>query len=358
MDIDLNRFFSTNKKIVIWSAFFGLLYLLRDFFGLLFVTFILSYIFFNITYKIESRIRINHRLLTILLYSVFVTLITILILFIVPSLGSESKFFIWQMPKTIEDLQTYLDRMAVQQEQFAPILERLKEAISLDALVALSQEKMVGMAVTFFNSVTGLVSFLLIGMLFSFLINFDYLNLRTKVKSLHETRLKDIYAETADSVVQFALVVGEAFQAQIMVACINTVLTSLGLYVMDIHPIVVLATIVFFAGLVPVLGTFISSVPICLLAFNSGGIQLVFGVAIMIIIVHTVETYILNPRIVSAMLKINPVLVLIILYIGHTLFGLWGVLLGVPVAVYIFRYAIQDTPHIRSRSIPAEAEKD
>jgi predicted PurR-regulated permease PerM len=39
-------------------------------------------------------------------------------------------------------------------------------------------------------------------------------------------------------------------------------------------------------------------------------------------------------------LKINPLLTLIILYVGHSLFGLWGVLLGVPVAVYVYRYIL------------------
>ncbi len=60
----------------------------------------------------------------------------------------------------------------------------------------------------------------------------------------------------------------------------------------------------------------------------------------MIVFVHVVEAYILNPRILSAVLKINPLLTLIILYVGHSLFGLWGILLGVPVAVYVYRYIL------------------
>jgi predicted PurR-regulated permease PerM len=60
--------------------------------------------------------------------------------------------------------------------------------------------------------------------------------------------------------------------------------------------------------------------------------------------VHVVEAYILNPRIVSAVFKINPLLTLIILYLGHSLFGMWGVLLGVPTAVYVYRYIILKPP--------------
>jgi predicted PurR-regulated permease PerM len=70
-------------------------------------------------------------------------------------------------------------------------------------------------------------------------------------------------------------------------------------------------------------------------------------VAFMIGFVHAFETYVLNPRIVSAVLKINPLLTLIILYVGHSLFGLWGILLGVPATVYVYRYILMIPPAIR-----------
>ena len=57
----------------------------------------------------------------------------------------------------------------------------------------------------------------------------------------------------------------------------------------------------------------------------------------MIIVIHLLEAYVLNPRIVSSVMHINPVMTLIILYIAHGLIGMWGMLLGVPIAVYIYR---------------------
>jgi predicted PurR-regulated permease PerM len=58
----------------------------------------------------------------------------------------------------------------------------------------------------------------------------------------------------------------------------------------------------------------------------------------MIIVIHAIEAYLLNPVIYSRHLKLNPVFTLIIVYVGYHAFGLWGMLLGVPVA----RYFIQD----------------
>lgn len=61
---------------------------------------------------------------------------------------------------------------------------------------------------------------------------------------------------------------------------------------------------------------------------------------IAILIIHFIETSILNPKIVGDMLHFHPVMVLAVLAIGEHFFGVWGLLLGVPVAVYIIRFVI------------------
>ena len=68
---------------------------------------------------------------------------------------------------------------------------------------------------------------------------------------------------------------------------------------------------------------------------------LVIWVIVMVIVVHTLEAYVLNPLIFGAHLHMNPVLVLAVLLIGHELFGIWGLLLGVPTVTYFFGYAIR-----------------
>lgn len=157
------------------------------------------------------------------------------------------------------------------------------------------------------------------------------------VRKLRFTRLAESYRETSDSIVLFAKVVGENFRAQLMISAINTILTAFFLHLMGVKAIVLLCTIVFMCGLIPVLGMWISSVPVILMAVNSGGMELGFWALMMIIFIHLLEAYILNPRIVSSVMHINPVMTLIILYIAHSMIGMWGMLLGVPIAVYIYR---------------------
>ncbi|MHC4851637.1 MAG: AI-2E family transporter, partial [Planctomycetota bacterium] len=91
---------------------------------------------------------------------------------------------------------------------------------------------------------------------------------------------------------------------------------------------------------IPVAGVFISSVPICLVALQQSGISLMLIAIALILAIHFIEAYFLNPRIYGHHLRMNAVLVLIVLTIGGTLFGFWGLVLGLPIMNYVFRQAI------------------
>ena len=126
----------------------------------------------------------------------------------------------------------------------------------------------------------------------------------------------------------------------------NTLLTAIGVHLLGMgEHIAFLSVIVFLCSFIPVVGVFVSSVPICLIALNVGGISLVLMSIAMITVIHMIEGYILNPLIYGARLRINPVIVLMILTVGGKLFHIWGLVLGVPVCIYLFGHAIRyDSP--------------
>ena len=135
--------------------------------------------------------------------------------------------------------------------------------------------------------------------------------------------------------VRFAYVVGRSIQAQALIALVNTALTATGLAFLGVPSLTVLSLIVFVCGFIPVLGTFISTTPIVLVALNAGGLEKAAAVVVLVSVVHLIEAYLLNPQIFGRHLNLNPVLVLIILFVGYHAFGIWGMVLGVPVTLYV-----------------------
>ncbi len=143
--------------------------------------------------------------------------------------------------------------------------------------------------------------------------------------------------------VRFAYLLGRAIQAQTAIAAVYTVLTLAGLLLLKIPSVTMLSLVVFVTSFIPVLGVFISAVPIILVALNAGGLTLALASVGLIIVIHILGTYLINPWIYGRHLNLNPVLTLIILFVAYHAFGLWGMILAVPVARY-FIYDVLGLP--------------
>lgn len=179
-------------------------------------------------------------------------------------------------------------------------------------------------------------------LLLSFLITIDVPRLRAGLEKLSHTRFRHVYWEIKPGLVSFGLLIGRAFQAQGLIAVVNAVLTWIAIHFLGIQNAAFLCFIVFLCSFVPVLGVVFSSVPIAIMAItqDGGSLALALWSIAAILFIHFLETSIFNPRIVGNMLHLHPVLVLAILAICEHFFGVWGLLLGVPVFVYIIRFVI------------------
>jgi hypothetical protein len=333
MPFSISAFIRVNRVYFIWAAFMALLYLFRDMFGLVFITFIMCFIASSITHNLRRKYHWSRRSIVIGIYILFLVGVAAFLTLIPTRILSETINFTEQLPNSMNTLKSWVNTHMENNEMIAPLIAQIKNVLLPETAV-----------VSAWNIVRGVLEkglhyfgWFFLAMLFSFLIMFDLPHLSKGVRHLRFTRLSEAYHETADSIILFAKVVGENFRAQLIISAINTVLTAICLHILGINAVALLCTLVFICGLIPVLGMLISSVPIVLMAINGGGMELGLWAIVMIIAIHMIETYILNPRIVSSVMHINPVMTLIILYIAHSVIGMWGMLLGVPIAVYVYR---------------------
>ncbi len=328
----ISSFIHTNRSYVIWIAFGAILYLFRSLFGLLFITYILCFLTSSVTHALRKKFHLNRKVIVVALFSVLLLLTAAFLRYIPPRLFAEAVNFTEQLPGSVHTVNTWIDSNLGDNEVIAPVLEQLRSSLTPETTAGKAWDIALGVL----NKGVHYISWFFLAMLFSFLIMLDLPQLSHSVRHLRYTRVADILHEISNSIALFARVVGENFRAQLIVSAVNTTLTFIGLYVLGVKAVVLLCTIVFVCGLIPVLGVFISSVPVVLMAVNSGGITLGFWAVLLIIAIHLLEAYVLNPRIVSSVMHINPVMTLIILYIAHSIMGMWGMLLGVPIAVYCY----------------------
>ncbi len=355
--------------LMVWGMLLGVIYLLRSFFLLLFLTFVFSYIQAQSVNRLESRIK--NRIVRVVLVALFLlSILTAAGIFLVPKVKVQTEVFVSQFT-------TYLYR--VDQELFTlekkyPLLGELlpeivfkegqnpleggeKKGLRHSPTTSMLQQflrlgetaggvqnvsHVFGTLGNIGGKIASVTSTFLLSLLFSFLIVLDLANLGASVRELESTKIGFIYRSVAGNIRDFSLVLGKALEAQLIIAIINSFLTALGISLLGLgEHVAFLSMIVFFCSCFPVIGVFISSIPICLIALQTVGLQTMFLAILLIVIIHLIEGYILNPRIYGSYMRINSVIILIILTIGGKLFNFWGLILGVPICTYIFGHAIR-----------------
>jgi predicted PurR-regulated permease PerM len=382
MDFSIDGFYRTNRRILIWAALFFLLWLLRDFFGLVFLIYILTFLAAPPAVWFRRRLKLPHRAATVVVYAGFLLVLISFVRFVVPHVVREANTLVGNLGRLentlIEEKTEIVERypslrvvlLDFLREGLPPeTLEEIsrgresaaapppEDDLLLHAYVSHQAERLRGHVPLFFRYLWTTTATTLLALLFSFLISIDTVRLRREVSNLKLSRLQDFYEQTAEPVVRFGYVVGRALQAQALIACVNTVLTLAGLWALGVPSLAFLSLIVFVCSFIPVLGVFLSTAPILLVALNNGGFQQALAVVGLVVGVHAVEAYLLNPFIYGRHLKLNPVLVLMILYVGHHAFGIWGMLLGVPVAYYLLHDVFGvPLPGAKKEKEPAGAE--
>ena len=385
-----DRIFSLGTRTFVWALLIGILYILRPFFLLIFLTFVFAYVQAHcvdgLAHRIKSRI-----IRVIFVFLIVLGLIAGTGYFIGPRMKDQADEFLANHPTYLKDVDTAIHKFSKRFPALQRLVEQgiggpvsgpkkdgdkngenkdqeespdkkkgagtgaqapesrpqntdppeivrklLGEVLETDDLKNLfaNLQKAVGV-------VWGVGSSFLLSLLFSFLIVLDLTKITRQIKGLTSTKIGFIYDEVADNIREFAKVVGRALEAQLFIAIANTILTGIGIFFMDLPPLAFLCTIVFFCSFIPVAGVFISSVPICLVALQQSGVGLLLIAIALILIIHFIEAYFLNPKIYGHHLRMNAVMVLIVLTIGGTLFGVWGLILGLPIVNYIFRHAIR-----------------
>jgi predicted PurR-regulated permease PerM len=362
-----DRIFSLSTRIFVWGSLFLVLYLLQSFFLLIFLTFVFAYIQANGAERLAPHVQ-NRTRRVILFSSLFLSILIALSLYLTPRVIQQTQNFITQFNVYTQKIDQVIWEFSARHYLLEEIMQQLRdpeEAIKSDQkssppsitkfflrqLSGFSEEnikshekieQLLGNVKQIGEKIISTVSAFLLALLFSFLIVLDLPVLSASIRSLENTKLRFIYVEVAESIHDFGLVLGQAFEAQFLIALVNTLLTALGLSILGVGKhIAFLSVIVFLSSFVPVVGVFISSIPICLVALQVSGMHAMLAAIGLIILVHLLEGYLLNPKIYGYRLRINPVIVLIILTIGGKLFYFWGLILGVPVCTYIFAHAIR-----------------
>ncbi|AJY77023.1 AI-2E family transporter [Paenibacillus beijingensis] len=175
--------------------------------------------------------------------------------------------------------------------------------------------------------------------LFVILLSFFFLLQKESTKKFtakfRDSKIGWIYNELSYFGDRFLVSFGKVIEAQLIIAVFNTIFTTLGLWALGFPYLFALSIMILLLSLIPVAGVIISLVPLGLIAFDIGGIKMVVYILVMIMIIHALESYFLNPRLMSAKTELPMFYTFIILIFSQHYFGTWGLIIGIPAFVFV-----------------------
>jgi len=129
-------------------------------------------------------------------------------------------------------------------------------------------------------------------------------------------------------------------RGQLLLCLLVGLMATIVLLILGVNLALLLGTMAGILEVVPVLGPYLGAIPAVLLALLKRPVTALW-VAIAFAAIQQVENIFLVPRISGSAVRFHPALVMIILVMSSQIAGLWGLLLGVPIAAIlrdVFRY--------------------
>jgi len=344
------------KKVLAYLFLILFIYLFSDFAFIFFMTFLFAYLFFSLSQAIKMNLDIfisniytkynitivkkffSIDFIIIFLYILFVTVIVLLLTNILPQLAKEITEITKEIPVFREYTELFSKTLIEIDKWFFEMQKTLKDLFWTNdpKIILRVVDKLKNVWIVFFQVIMALV--------LSLVFLLDRKRLDKYLLGLKESNFSFFYIEYEIIFEKILKSFWLIFKAQTMIALANSILTIIWLNIIwfifywDFFPYVLtLWLVVFIFWFVPVLWVFISSIPMIFIAYNINDKIDVATIAVvaLIFIIHMIEAYYLNPKIVASFLDFPVSLTFIILIISEHIFGFAWLLIWISLFYFI-----------------------
>ncbi|WP_459479604.1 AI-2E family transporter [Clostridium saccharoperbutylacetonicum] len=314
------------KRFISILLIFLFLYAMKSMISLILLTFVFSFLINSVSKylirKLEDKIRINYKLMIMTVSLVVTAMLFIVIIDFLPLVVHEFR----QVVKQITQIYNT--------PQGNPIFELVRQRLDKVYGTIFSTEGISYIAVYITN--IGRVGFnIIIALILSIFLLLEKQVVSEFTSKFKQSKIGWFFEEVEFFGRKFVSSFGKVIEVQIVIATINGILSAIGLSIIGFPHLLGFGVMVMLLGLIPVAGVIISLVPLSIVAFNNGGLIQVVYVLVMIALLHAFEAYILNPKLMSSKTKLPIFFTLSILLVSEHLGGVLGLVIGIPVFMFI-----------------------
>lgn len=301
--------------------------------------------------KILERKKIKRIWAILLVFFIIFTIFAILFATFIPMLSQEVGEFIEDIPSIFESVKKTIENFQLNGFRFIP--QEMRDYLNLDKQL----ENISTYVQKFFN---GLFGFLIAstGTIFDLvmtpLITFYYLKDKEKIKNLilnsFPLRYKEFVKRVGKDVNK---VLGGFIKGQLTVAAFVGLLTGVGSLIIGIPYALTIGLVAGITNIIPFFGPWLGGILPTILAFIERPTLALWAIGLLIV-VQQIEAAFITPNVMSESVGIHPLLIIFSVLFFGSLFGIVGMILGVPmmaVLLLIFGYIKEYRNHIEKTKI-------
>ena len=283
------------------------------------------------------KLKINRILAVIILYIFTILLLALLFYLFAPLLITEvynfSTFLSTYVPNS--PVLNYFSSDAFGGAK--DIVNNLSHSLSLTSLVYTSNTFIENLSGGFFQvlsaafgSIFNVVLIVLISFYLSIQENGMEKFLRIILPIEHEEYAVDLWNRSRRKIALW-------MKGQMLLGVLIAILTYLMLSLFGIEYAFLLALIAGAMELIPY-GILIALIPAVYFSYLSGGTGSAIAVALSYIILHQFDLFLFSPLVIKNIVGLSPLVVIIAALIGFKLGGFWGLVLAIPVSVFVMEF--------------------
>lgn len=312
------------RRFVVFLIIVAFLYEMRAMMNTILLTFIFTYVIVHLIHFVQRYVsKMPTGAIVVVTYLIILALLYFVVTVYMPML-------VGQISKMVKSVMAFYET-----NQSSRLMSYVTHYISKGELVTQAKR-----AMTFaFHTATN-IGTLTIATFMSLILSFFY---TIELKQMREFSslfvksgyLKWLFEDIRYFGKKFTNTFGVVLEAQFFIAICNTALTMIGLTIMKMPQIVALGLMVFILSLVPVAGVIISLIPLSIVGYSVGGIRYVIYIFVMIMIIHAIEAYVLNPKFMASKTELPIFYTFLVLLVAEHFWGTWGLIVGVPIFTFL-----------------------
>lgn len=328
-NLNIKRFIKLFFIVLIAILLFFLIYkieFIKEVLLVVLCSFIIAYGLKPLYCYILIRTKINKRVLAIGIILLVILFFVAIFSILVPRILSES-LNLEQLLDTVEvALEIILDKFNIQKETFYEIIN-LQFGEKINSIIGTISSKVFYGSLMLIENLIALAVIPVVA--YYFLVESSMIN--NKLMLLIPSEKREIIKKIGKDIDR---VLGKYILGQGILCLIVTVLSFVGLFIVDVKFALILSLLNGVLNIIPYFGAILGIVPALLVALIDGPTK-VLSVLIVFIIIQQIEGNILAPKVTASSISMHPLTIIILLLIGEKIGGFLGMILIIPIAIIL-----------------------